>query len=298
MKKLIALAGLLIIAVFPAISLDFVTEYVDGILDVKEGGSWYEVFIGDSLPDNAVVRLDEDSYAEFLYGNDTIKLSRAGTYELKKLVGAKNDVANAGMGSLFSGKFKTLLQEDSNKTQTTVGGVRAAEAETVTVDWMSSETAELISDGKSALEEGDLEEAESYFSEAYDYAADLYEESEALYFLGLTAALGGNYADALTNLDMADVEDDSEYYTDFYLLKGQLLVESFAYDEAFSFLEDYDVSAGKNAPQKLQDIYFMIAVAGNNSGNKNAAQTAINKLIALDPGSETAKAAKSYKNNL
>ncbi len=281
----------------PIFSIDFSADYIEGYLDLKDGSGWSEVYIGDLLPANAVVKLDQDSYAELSYGNDTIKLSRPGTYELSKLIGAKSQVADSG-SSLFTGKFKTFIQEDTTKTQSTVGGVRAAEAETVSIDWMSSETADLIKSGKEALEAGNTDDAHDFFSEAYDFAADEFEESEALYFMGLTAAMKGDYLEALDNLDMAYVEDDSEYYTDYYLLKGQLLVESFAYDEAFKFLNEYKASAGKNTPDKLQQIYYMIAVSGSNAGERNAAVSAINKLIAIDPNSDTAKAAKKYKDKI
>ena len=298
MKKTITLVLLIVLLASPIFALDIIADYVDGYLDVKEGNEWYEVYIGDSLAENAVVKLDVDSYAELSYGNETIKLSRPGVYELNKLLDSRQEVASSGSSTLFSGKFRTLLKDDNTKTQSTVGGVRAAEAETVSIDWMSSETADLIRDGKLALESGDMDGAYELFTEAYDFSADYYEESEALYFLGLTSAMQGDYADALINLDMAEVEGDSEYYTDFYLLKGQLLIESFAYDEAYSFLSEYDTSAGKRTPAKLQDLYFLIAVSGNNSGNRSAALSAINKLVSIDPNSETAKAAKSYKAKL
>jgi tetratricopeptide (TPR) repeat protein len=298
MKRKFALLGLLIIALSPLYSLDFVADYIDGYLDVKAGNNWSEVYIGDSLAPNAMVRLDENSYAEISYGTDIIKLSRPGTYELRKLFGAKSEVASSGMGSLFSGKFKTLIQEDSGKTQTTVGGVRAAEAETVSIDWMSSETVELIADGKKALQAGNLEDAFSYFKDAYDFAADAYEEGEALYFIGLAHAMSGNYSEALSNLDMVDAEVDWEYYTDFYILKGQLLVESSAYDEAYTMLSGFEAPGVNNAPEKMQNLYFLLAVSANNAGEIKAAENALNKLIAIDSNSETAKAAKAYKNKL
>ena len=298
MKKRIVLIIIVVLMASPLFSLDIIADYVDGYLDVKEGSSWYEVYIGDSIAADAVVKLDTDSYAELSYGSETIKLSRPGVYELAKLISSKQEVASTGSNSVFSGKFRTLLKEDTTKTQSTVGGVRAAEAETVSIDWMSSETADLIKDGKVALEDGDFDDAYDLFTEAYDFSADSYEESEALYFLGLTSAMQGDYNDALVSLDEADVESDSEYYTDFYLLKGQLLVESFAYDEAFDFLNEYDTAAGRKVPAKLQDVYFLMAVAGNNSGNRSDAMAAINKCVSIDPSSETGKAAKSYKAKL
>lgn len=299
MVKKIAFVCLIILAFSAAaFAEDFIVSYIDGILEISEDGEWYEVYIGDELPEDAVVRLDTDSYAEIKRRNDKLKLSRPGTYELTSLLGARSEVRSSGMGTLISGKFRTLIQEDDTKTQSAVGGVRAAEAETVSIDWMSSETAELISDGRDALTDGNIEEALTYFTDAYDFAADSYEEAEALYFMGLSYAIDGDYGSALENLDEAYMESDSQYYTDYYLLKAQLLVESFAFDETYEFLSEYDTALGRNAPAKLQEIYFLHAVASNNTGHRGEAESIIKKLIAVEPYSETAKAAKNYRDNL
>jgi len=297
-KRTTLICLIIMIAATACFAEDFLVNYIDGILEVNEDGDWYELYIGDELPENAVVRLDDNSYAELNRRNDKIKLSRSGVYELGVLLGARSEVRSSGMGTLISGKFRTLMQEDTSKTQSAVGGVRAAEAETVSIDWMSSETAELIADGRTALGDGDIEEALTYFTDAYDFAADSYEEAEALYFMGLAHAIDGDYSSALENLDEAYMESDSEYYTDYYLLKAQLLVESFAYDETYEFLSDYDASAGSKFPVKLQEIYFLQAVASNNSGRRGEAESIIRKLIAVEPNSETAKAAKQYRDNL
>ena len=296
MTKKVFLVCLLIFtsAVF-VFSEDYLVNYIDGILEVSEDGDWYELYIGDELPSDAVVRLDDDSYAELNRRSDVIKLSRPGVYELSALLSARAEIKSSGVGSLLSGKFKTFIQEDESKTQSAVGGVRAAEAETVTIDWMSSETAELIADGRAALGDGDIEDALSYFFDAYDFAADSYEEAEALYFLGLSYAMSGDYSKALENLDMAYMEEDSEYYSDFYLLKAQLLIESSAFDESYAFLKDYNKAAGRNFPEKLQEIYFLQAVASNNTGRRSEAESLIGKLVDIDPHSETASAAKKYR---
>lgn len=298
MRKIALVCIIFLLAAFTVSAEDFLVNYIDGFLEVNEDGDWYELYIGDELPENAVIRLDSGSYAELNRRNDTIKLSRAGTYELKTLIGARSQVRSSGMGSLISGKFRTLIQEDAEKTQSAVGGVRAAEAETVSIDWMSSETAELIIEGRDALRDGDVEEALAYFTDAYDFAADSYEEAEALYFMGLSYAIEGDYSSALENLDEAYIENDSEYYTDYYLLKAQLLVESFAFDETYDFLSDYDSSAGRSTPAKLQEILFLHAVSSNNTGRSLEAETIIKRLIAVEPYSDTARAAKKYRDKL
>ncbi|MBI9108392.1 MAG: hypothetical protein JEZ04_16720 [Spirochaetales bacterium] len=297
-KKIVFICLIILITATAGFAEDFLVNYIEGILEVNEDGDWYELYIGDELSENSIVRLDEDSYAELNRRDDKIRLSRSGTYELSVLLGARSDVRSSGMGTLISGKFKTLIQEDSGKTQSAVGGVRAAEAETVSIDWMSSETAELIADGRRALNDGLLEEAMTYFADAYDFAADSYEEAEALYFMGLTSAIDEDYSSALEHLDEADMENDSEYYTDFYLLKTQLLVESFAYGETYDFLSDFDTEAARKFPGKLQDIYFLYAVASNNTGRRSEAESIIKQLIKIEPSSETAMAAKKYRDNL
>ncbi len=288
-----------IISVSQIFSIDFTADYIDGFLDVKENGSWSEVYIGDTLSGNVLVRLDEGSYAEFSYGRgNIIKLTRPGTYQLAKLVDSKREVSESGVAAIFSNKFKTLLKDDKTKTQTTIGGVRAAEAENISVEWMSGGTSELILDGRNALEERNFKKAEEFFKDAYELAADDYEENDALFFLGLTAAMKGNYSDALSHLDNAFFESDFEFYTDYYMLKGQLLIESFAYNEAFEFLNGYNFDLENITDEKLQEIYFMQAVAGNNSGKVSDAKILINKLLKIDPYSDIAKSAREYRSKI
>ena len=292
-------AFLIIVCVAAGIyAADISVDYIDGILDLKENGRWYEIYAGDCLENDSVVKLDNDSYAELSYGSSVIKLTRPGTYQIAELIQSRNDVAAAGRVSLFTGKFKTFVQEDHMKTQSTVGGVRAAEAETVSIDWMSSESTELIADGLKALSVNNYDDAELYFQDALDFAADSFEEREALYYLGWLSAMKGDYSEALVNLDRIDAEDDLEFYTDYYILKSQILIESFAYEEAFNFLNGYNFNAGASDKGSKQELYFMIAVAGNNSGNKAEARNALNALLRIDADSDIAEAAKGYKEKI
>ena len=81
---------------------DFIVDYVDGYLDVDDGGSWYELYIGDPVAADDVVRLGADSYAELSNGVTTIKLTRPGTYDISQLASSARRTASSGVGGLVS----------------------------------------------------------------------------------------------------------------------------------------------------------------------------------------------------
>ncbi len=299
MKKSITLLLIVILSVTALMAEDVYVDYVDGYLELKDGSSWMELWIGDEIGDSDILKLGRGSYAELSYGSDRIKLSRPGVYELSSLLGARKNMNSSGVGALLAGKFKTLLIDDSTKTEAAVGGVRAAEAETVSVDWMTSETAEIIRQGRNSLQLGVVDKALDLFNEALDLSADEYEESEAYYYIGLAHAMSGNYGAALENLDFADFDTDSEYYSELYILKGQLLVESSAYEEAVKWLNSFKFSNARAATtDDKQQLYLMLAVAQSNSGMKADALKTLDKLISLDRNSEAARAAVDFKNSL
>ena len=63
-KRMFLLIILAAILTAPAMSLEHTIDYLDGFLDIKEDGDWYELGIGETVLDTDVIRLDEDSVAE------------------------------------------------------------------------------------------------------------------------------------------------------------------------------------------------------------------------------------------
>lgn len=204
MKKIgLSILIMLVIGISGLTGQSLTVEYVDGYLDILDGGSWSEVYIGDTLTPEDTIRLDSDSFAELRGSGLSLTLTEAGTYRITDLLNANAEGAALGLGNMVAGKLAQLLQNEGPQTQSAVGGVRAAEAEAEPkLDWMGSDTAELIEESRAAIAEGRLDSALKLLEEAYDLALDEQEETEALFYRGYVHALKGETADALEYLTM------------------------------------------------------------------------------------------------
>ena len=228
MKKTITFVlSLIIFCVTPLVSEELTIEYLDGFLDIKDGEDWIELYIGDIVTDEDTVRLDVDSVAELVKGSEKLTLVREGIYLIADLLNRSGQQRSVGLASVIGKKISTIVSGEGGQTQSAVMGVRGAEQKDE-VQWMSSDTEELIESGKTHLEEGNLDDAIAAFEEAFDFA-DESEESEVLFYLGYAYANIGELPNAIDYLDFVEPDPETDFYPDLILLKGQLLTEVFAH---------------------------------------------------------------------
>ncbi len=300
--KRILFSMLMVFAVllFPVAAEDLSIDYVDGYLDLLDDGDWIELYPGDVISSSDTIRLDEDSFADLLGRNKTLSLTEPGIYQVSKLLSNQAETTGLGLGSVVSGKLAIMLQNQTVETQSTVGGVRAAEAEGAPqIDWMESETMELIDEGKELLEEGNTEDAKSLFEEAWDLSMDEQEESQALYYLGYAFAAEGKAGQALKYLTMAEPDPYLENYHNYYLLTGNLLVNTFAFEKAVQWFDDYDASsAAYKAPNIEQMIYLLSGMSYKMTGETSQARSVLNQAVSLNSGSDTAAKAREVIDSL
>ena len=301
MKKKIILTLLVCSAlILPLAAEDLTVDYVDGYLDLLDNGDWVELFPGDVISSGDTIRLDEDSFADLSGRNKNLSLTQEGIYKVSKLLSGQAETSNLGLGSVVSGKLSIMLNNQQVQTQSTVGGVRAAEAEGAPqLDWMESETIELIEEGKEYLEDGDFDEAVSLFEEAWDLSMDEQEEGQALYYLGYTCAATGKTGQALKYLMMVKPDPYMENYHNHYLLAGNLLLNTFAYDKAVEWLAGYNADdAAYKSPETEQMIYLLSGMSYKMAGNTSNARMMLNKAVSVDSGSETAVTAREVLGSL
>jgi len=269
-------------------------DYLEGYLDLQEGSDWVELYIGDSVSRNATVRLDQDSLAELSGMNMSFTLTRPGVYRVGDLLASRQTMDNTGLGNLVSGKVATMFSERATGPDT-VGGVRAAEVETgPSIDWMTSEAADMISQAKDMITDGDYADAMDMLEEAYDFAADEYEEEEIFFYRGYIHTMNGKPGKALSEFSKIYPDPDQPYYDKLFLLKGKLLIDSFAFGEAVDWFDEYDpgYSSDKDVATR-QSIYLLHGLAAREAGESGTAKTMLRKAIDLDPGSDTAGVASS-----
>ena len=295
MKRSVLFSVLLIgLISFSVGAIELTIDYLDGYLDIREDGDWYELAIGEVVLDTDTIRLDEDSVAELSARGVKLTLTKPGIYNIEDLLEARGKNRATGIASVIGGKIASILEEPE-ESQTAVMGVRGAKSENE-LDWMSGDTVELLETGKEHLTNGSFEEALEVFEEAYDFA-DISEESEVLFYLGYTNALTGNLRMALTYLSDAEPEADTEYFMDFVLLKGQILTETFAYDEAIEWFSAHEADlAGDQTSAQL--ALLLKGVSYQAVDEIAQAKTALQKVVDMNASSDAGQAAQGVLNEL
>ncbi len=285
-----------LMASFAVSAVDLTVEYIDGFLDVRDGDTWVEVFVGDVVDEDAVIRLDADSIAELNAPGIKLMLTKPGIYAVSDLVEAFGEQRSVGLASMVGGKVASLFTEKKSTGQAAVMGVRGAKSES-SVKWMTGDTAELINTGKSRLEENDLDAALVSFEEAYDFA-EIDEETEVLFYLAYTSYLMGNLRGAVAYLgDIIDVDPDAKFFPNLYLLNGQVLAETFAFEDAVAWLE-----AHRNAPSLDDSVrqtgLFLEGVSYKAMKDLEHAKRALEDSRRIDPTSDVGKTASSLLSEL
>ena len=293
MKRTLMLILMVLIVSFSAVAQEIVIGYVDGLLEVRENGTWYELYIGDAVSDSDQIRLGRDSYAELSSGQTTVKLSRAGTYQVSDLIESTGRTQSTGIASMVLGRIGRLTGHQQADDQTSAGGARASEAVNQSAPtWAGGESIdELISEGTELLNEGAYQDAYYVFQEAYDYAISDEEYARALFYYGYASTLVGRTAQAFDLLEEVGPQDDTPYFASHVLALGQLLVESFAYDEAIEYLNEL-ASDDDQAPEDIQSAQLLLGIAYDGLGMAGQARTHLTRARQTVPGTQAAEAAE------
>jgi len=225
--------------VFGAYSEDLVVQYLEGFVEQNTRTGWQEVYIGDDLPIESTIRVSENGFAEFSLGDLKISVKEDGVYQLSDLVGSSKQVSSWDLSNLVSTKIKTALTSPGSG-QTAVMGVRGAAAESgAEIEWIEAGgSAELLQEGLALLEKTRYSEALDVFNEGLSISYGE-EEQLFLYYVGYTQSLDGQFALALNTLERVEVDPQSSYYSDLILLRGRMLIESLAFEEALEFFKTH-----------------------------------------------------------
>lgn len=294
--QIAALIGALLLLASGLSALDLTVEYVDGYLDLKDGDQWVELFVGDPVPDTGTVKLGTNSIAEFSAPGVKLTLTRPGVYELGNLVDASGEQRSSGLASIVGNKVASLFSEKQVDSQAAVMGVRGAKSESE-IQWMTGDTAELLATGQERLEEQDLDAALDLFLEAYDYA-EMDEETEVLFYLGYTSYLLGDLAGAAGYFgDIIEVDTEAEFFPNLLLVNAQVLIETFAFQEAVDWLSEYQNADTVN--ESVRQTALLLEGVGHKSlGATGKAKQALEASRSIDPDTEIAKAAENFLSQL
>lgn len=293
MKRIIILVTIALLVSTGLVAQEIVVGYVDGVLEVRDGNSWVDLFIGDGLEPSDQIRLRADSYAELTTGQTTVKLSRNGTYEVSELIEGTGRTESAGIAGLVLNRIGRLTgREEEQQEQTAAGGARASEAVNQNAPtWAGGESVdELIEEGVTLLNEGAHQDAYYVFQEAYDYAITDAEYAKALFYYGYASTLVGKSAQAFDLLEEIEPDPQTDYFASHVLALGQLLVESFAYQEAIDYLEMLE-DADEQESEDVQSAQLLMGIAYDGLGMAEEARSYLRRARATAPGTAGADAA-------
>jgi tetratricopeptide (TPR) repeat protein len=273
---------------------DYSVDYVYGSVEVQTDGRWLPAEIGTTVSADGLMRLSPGSLAELSSGSIRFTLSAAGTYSVSDLTYNSLEVSSWGIGQMVRRKIRNLFRGQP-ETESSPMGVRAEEIrEDPGFDWMDEEE-EAVEEGQSLLGEQRYEEAVGYFEEALELA-DEQSRSLYLFYIGYAYAMVGKSGPAMRYLNESEPSQFMAHYGDYVLLKGQLLLEGQAYQDA---LELFDLFL-KRFPdhEHNQTMYFVSAFCHNQLGRKAEAQQMLQKAYNIDPSSDTGRRAATILDSL
>lgn len=297
MKKflllIIATAGFFAMAVNISAE-EFTLDYLEGEMEINQDGSWVEAMIGDTISGNTQLKLDEESIAEFSSDNSRLTISNSGVYSLEDILNKKKRVSSLGFGTVVQNTYRYVAGKQKS-TSSAVMGVRGAKADNSNdIAWMDEED-EQLSQGKDLIKEKKFKDAVSVLNEGFKNA-DPDTEQEYLYYLGYSYAMLGENAKALKYFSGVKADGTEDYFGDYVLVKGQLLMDSLSYEKALVLFNRY-ISAYPDGAN-TQVSYFMAGICLNELGKKGKARDSFKQAQRIDPKSEVGKAAQRVINKL
>jgi hypothetical protein len=274
-----------------------IVDYLEGFVERSTNSHWEEVYIGDELSIDSTIRVSENGFAEFSMGDLKISVKEDGIYQLSDLVGASKQVNSWGLGSLVSTKIRSALTSSPASGETAVMGVRGAVAESgAGVEWVEAGgTEELLQEGMELLEKTRYSEALDVFNEGLSIACGE-EEQQFLYYIGYAQALQGYSALALNTLERVDVDPQTNYYSDLVLLRGRMLIESLAFEEALEFFKTHTNRYPEG--ELTQAVLIMSSYCHRGLDDTFQALQVLQRAMELDPDSALGKEARRLMEEL
>lgn len=292
MKKVwIYFIPLLIICTGFVSARDLSVDYLDGYVDVKSGGDWSPLYIGDTITDSDVIRLSEKGYVELTMDDVKITLDKDGVYDVSKLVG---QLEKAGKWGLQAASLAKLLKSDEAESrQSSVMGVRGDIQDAEDVTWVDDD-AEFLEQGKALYEKGQYQKAMDTLGEGAEWYGSNYDE--ILYYKALCELQTGKSREMRESLSEINPSPEDDFYENYVILYGNLLIESQDYSEADTLFNTYlDESKTKTGEQT---VILLSAFCAVQLGDLDGAKTKLQKAIDLNPGSKEGKKAADLLNSI
>jgi tetratricopeptide (TPR) repeat protein len=269
--------------------------FVDGDARAQRGSSWVALSTGDVLPSQSVVQLGDRAYLELQYSGGRITLSHKGTYRLQSVLSSARALGSAGAA-------KALLQSLSRITSGTprdrssASGARAAPAEQEDDSpWVTSSAQPFLDSGKAYRRSGQYDRAIAELTRGLEQGDD---QTAAEIHFELAAAYRamGDTRNALKQAAGLQPGETDAWAADFVILEAALLVDTYAFDQAVSWLTQpgNDLSAD---PERGPTWLFLLGESYQGVGDDARAKAALSRVVQSGPGDLADAAARLLQDN-
>ena len=274
---------------WPLAAQELSISYLEGRVSQKVGSSWQDLSIGDTIPSDSTVMIDPRACLELSAGGVRITLTQPGTYGMKKILSASMSLQSTGAAKALTTKLLKLVLEPARK-ESSAGGARAEVIDRGQIaGLMDDDTNTFLSAGKDLIGSGDFDKAVVQLTKAVDSAADD-QIAEAQFYLAEACSLKGETRNALAQAAAVTPDKDAAWFPDYVLLKGKILLDCSAFDQAVAWLvENGNVAEDNDA--RMPTYFFLLALAYGGAGNGENEKQCLAQVVAASKDSELGTAA-------
>jgi len=290
MKGQKQILAILLFFVFATVLIaeEYFVSFLDGLVDLKTNRGWQALSIGDSLTAASVVRLESDSMLEISFKQSIITIYDEGIYNLQNLVTSSEEMQAFAFLQIIDSKIDKAVNGSDSERSVAFGVRGPLIEEESTIDFMEEED-DPVEQGMERLNAGNFDEAIEYFKTAMEQGVTLEEEPFVYYLLAYAHAEKQERAQALKYLNKIKISADHLLYTDYVMLKGRLLVESFAYNSALLLFEEY--LTYNSTGETVQSVLLLSSFCYKGLGNNYKYKECLKKAKEINPYSELGKEA-------
>ena len=290
-KKVIIAMLMLFLGLTFSSAQNLYIDYLDGDMDVKRGNSWDPLYIADEISEGDTIKLYDSSYVELTQNEIKLTLEKEGVYEVAALL---DQVVKADRWGIKGASVVKLFRDDEvEKRQSSVMGVRVDPQDEEEITWVDDDV-EFLQEGKSLYREGRFDDAIAVLQEGAEWYGSNYDE--ILFYKALTEYKMGHSKKMRESVFEMDPSADVEYFGDYVLLKGNLLIESQNYKEAEELFDRYISDAEKREAE--QNVYLLWAFCSLESDDKISARDKLQKAVQINSRNEIGRKATEILSDL
>ena len=281
---------------WPLAAQELSISYLEGSASRKIGSTWQELSIGDTISSDSTLRIDPRACLELSAGSVRITLTQPGTYGVKRILSASMSLQSTGAAKALATKLSKLVLEPGRK-ESSAGGARMEVIDRGQIAALMDDDAEaLLIAGRDCIGSGELDKAIAQLTKAVDSAAGG-RLAEARFYLAEAFSLNGDTRNALAQLTAVQPDELADWFPDYVLLRGKVLIDASAFDQAMKWLVDSSADVEQDFA-RMPTYFFLLALAYGGTGDEENEKQCLARVVAASKDSELGTAAARLMQDL